>query len=52
MATKKRIAISLSESQIEKLARTSEEMGLSKSGLVALALTELFERREQVKKQQ
>lgn len=38
---KKRVQITLSESQIEKLERISKERGLSKSVIVALAIDEM-----------
>ena len=39
--SKKRVQITLSESQIEKLERISKEKGLSKSVIVALAIDEM-----------
>lgn len=38
---KKRIQITLSESQLEKLEKISKEKGLSKSVVVSLAIDEL-----------
>ena len=43
---KKRIMVSLTETQIQKLEAVAKETGLSKSAIMALALSDWFLKRE------